>query len=122
MGVNHPADTPSDTTQTTNSFKPLATADAPDFLEITRSVSTENLPQESIFVSHDPTPKLPRDDEWEKYYESEVITPVPKAKVQDEESQNAKRISHRATWWPLPGSSIVAANEKDEYRSNTKYS
>jgi hypothetical protein len=91
---------------------PLNTTEAPDFLEITRSNSTENLPQENLFV-HARTAPLSPEKEWEEHDDSIASSPTPGSGAQDEESQRARRVSHRATWWPLPGTSIVSENQKE---------
>jgi hypothetical protein len=133
------AGTRSDMTQTTtfNSFKPLNTKDAPDFIDITNSDSTENLPQEDAYVQYNPTPSLQRDARSEEYVEEDAITSPfddlkkpatpatagftghekmgdvawPWQGLTDEERQQARRSVQRATWWPLPRTSIVANKE-----------
>jgi hypothetical protein len=81
------------TTSTTNgSFMPLNTTEAPDFKEIRRSGSTENLPQENLFV-HARTAPLPPEKEWEEHDDSIASSPTPGSGAQGEESQRARRVT-----------------------------
>ena len=119
---------------------PLNTIDAPDFLDIT--TTAENPSLESLvnldrasYVKYNPTPTLANDmtREHEKRIEMDQLVgnipekPAavlpPKQKVEEEDGwfgprgnrdaeERWRNIEQKATWWPLPGTSVVTNHDR----------